>query len=106
MPEILGCDHSKETSLPVITFLILKKKIAKKGLVMLLKFDFEPLVMKEYNLLINSVICKEHGPMSMLWCNVVLDLNFCFLKLLLGMVMYDNDMIMSFKQKNINLNQG
>ena len=33
---------------------------------MLLKFDFEPLVMKEYNLLINSVICKEHGHMGML----------------------------------------
>ena len=35
--------------------------------------------------------------MSMLWFNVVLDLNFCFLKLLLGMVMYDNDIIMSFE---------
>ena len=42
---------------------------------MLLKFDFEPLGMKEYNLpvLINSVICKEHGHMSMLWFNVILD---------------------------------
>ena len=37
----------------------------------------------------------------MLWFNVILDLNFCFLKLLLGMVMYDNDMIMSLKQKKI-----
>ena len=73
---------------------------------MLLKFDFEPLGMKENNLWINSVICKDHGPVSMLWFNVILDLNFCFLKLLLGMVMYDNDMIMSFKQKKINLNQG
>ena len=42
----------------------------------------------------------------MLWINVVLDLNFCFLKLLLGMEMYGNDMIMSLKQKKINLNQG
>ena len=34
---------------------------------MLLKFDFEPLGMKEsYNLFINSVICKEHGHMGML----------------------------------------
>ena len=49
LPEILGWDHSKETSLAVHTFLILKK-ITKKGLVMLLKFDFEPLGMKEYNL--------------------------------------------------------
>ena len=49
---------------------------------MLLKFDFEPLVMKENNLSINSVICKDHGPMSMLWFNDILDLNFCFLKLL------------------------
>ena len=57
---------------------------------MLLKFDFEPLVMKEYNLLINSVICKGHGNMGMLLFNVILDLNFCFLKLLSGMVMYDN----------------
>ena len=73
---------------------------------MLLKFDFEPFGMKEYNLLINSVICKEHGHMGMLWINVILDLNFCFLKLLLGMVMYGNDMIMSLKQKKINLNQG
>ena len=39
--------------------------------------------------------------MSMLWFNVVLDLNFCLLNLLLGMVMYDNDMIMSLKQKKI-----
>ena len=68
---------------------------------MLLKFDFEPLVMKENNLSINSVICKDHGPVSMLWFNDILDLNFCFLKLLLGMVMYDNDMIMSLKQKKI-----
>ena len=68
---------------------------------MLLKFDFEPLVMKEYNLLINSVIYKEHGHMGMLLCNVILDLNFCFLNLLLGMIMYDNDMIMSLKQKKI-----
>ena len=68
---------------------------------MLLKFDFEPLVMKEYNLLINSVICKGHGHMGMLLFNVILDLNFCFLKLLLGMVMYGNDMIMSLKQKKI-----
>ena len=68
---------------------------------MLLKFDFEPLGMKENNLWINSVICKDHGPVSMLWFNVILDLNFCFLKLLLGMVMYDNDMIMSLKQKKI-----
>ena len=68
---------------------------------MLLKFDFEPLVMKENNLSINSVICKDHGPMSMLWFNDILDLHFCFLKLLQGMVMYDNDMIMSLKQKKI-----
>ena len=33
---------------------------------MLLKFDFEPLGMQEYNLLINSVICKEHRHMGML----------------------------------------
>ena len=33
---------------------------------MLLKFDFEPLGMKEYNLFINSVICKEHGHMGVL----------------------------------------
>ena len=33
---------------------------------MLLKFDFEPLGMKEYNLFINSVIFKEHGHMGML----------------------------------------
>ena len=39
--------------------------------------------------------------MSMVCFNVILDLNFCFLKLLLGMVMYDNDMIMSLKQKKI-----
>lgn len=65
LPEILGCDHSKETSLAVRAFLI-KKKITKKGFVMLLKFDFEPLGMKEYNLFINSVICKEHGHMGML----------------------------------------
>ena len=68
---------------------------------MLLKFDFEPLVMKENNLSINSVICKDRGPVSMLWFNDILDLNFCFLKLLLGMVMCDNDMIMSLKQKKI-----
>ena len=73
---------------------------------MSLKFDFEPLGMKEYNLFINSVICKEHGHMGMLQFNVILDLNFCFLKLLLGMVMYDNDMIMSLKQKKIKLNRG
>ena len=49
LPEILGCDHSKETSLAVCIFFNLKKMI-KKGLEMLLKFDFEPLGMKEYNL--------------------------------------------------------
>ena len=37
----------------------------------------------------------------MLWFNVILDLIFCFLKLLLGMVMYGNDKIMSLKQKKI-----
>ena len=68
---------------------------------MLLKFDFEPLEMKECNLLITSVICKEHGPMSLFCFNVILDLNFCSLKILLGMIMYDNDMIMSLKQKKI-----
>ena len=66
LPDILGCDHSKETSLAVCIFFNLKKKWWKKGLKMLLKFDFEPLGMQEYNLLINSVICKEHRHMGML----------------------------------------
>ena len=81
----------------MMLFLILKK------IQILSKFDFEPLGMKEYNLLINSVISKEHGPVNLLWFNVILDLNFCFLKLLMGMVMYDNDMIMSLKQKKIKI---
>ena len=49
LSEILGCDHSKETSLAVCIFFNLKK-MTKKGLEMLLKFDLEPLGMKEYNL--------------------------------------------------------
>ena len=30
LPEILGCDHSKETSLTVHMVLLLKKKLQKK----------------------------------------------------------------------------